>query len=389
MSLMGGFVLVVFNGLVFAVLARVAAVADLRKALREKGPIAEGDGTSYSRLTGLIGAAMVTALYWAVGNLALYKAFTGAPDVDASIRAFVPLFLIGSALFLPYAFNQIKSAFGVVGMGAAALKAAAESGAGGGLGLGPPALPLAAPLTVLVCNVSTSVGDADFARAVAAIGVQVTQHFGPVWGVGATLVPARLALNGLKANVDGVAHAVIYVGDAAEDPTLGVSGAYGYHSLTHGALPYAFVYLDVCAKAKEPWTVTLSHEVMELLADPNTLTTVSGPAPAGAPGATVRYDLEVCDPTQGDHYEIDGVVVSNFVTKAYFGLSPAAGATNHLGLPLAPFGVRPLGYIQYEDLLGAHQVNGANVDKARLAARAMLAGYRRNARRGAALTRHV
>jgi hypothetical protein len=308
--------------------------------------------------------------------------------VEGAIRAFVPLFLIGSALFLPYAFNQIKTAFGVVGMGAAALKAAG-GGAAPGLGLGPPAVPFAAPLTILVVNVSTSIGDAEFARAVAAVGVQVSQHFAPAWGQAATLVPARLALNGLKANVDGVAHAVIYVGDASSDPTVGVAGAYGYHSLTHGALPYAFVYLDVCAKAKEPWSCTLSHEVLELLADPNTLTTVSGPAPNGPPGQTVRYDLEVCDPTQGDHYEIDGIAVSNFVTKAYFGLSPAAAATNHLGLPLAPFGVRPLGYIQYEDLLGAHQVNGPQVDKARIAARAMLAGYRRNARRTAAFKSHV
>ncbi|MBW8815144.1 MAG: hypothetical protein JF588_17125 [Caulobacterales bacterium] len=387
---MAVFVLIGFNVMVFGVLARLAMVADLRKALREKGPIAEGDSTSYSRLTGLAGAAMVTALYWAVGNLALSKAFAEpAAAVKDVIQPFVPLFLIGSALFLPYAFNQIKSAFGVVGMGAAALKAAGEAGTAAGLGLGPPAVPLAAPLTILVVNVSTSIGDAEFAAAVAAVGVQVAQHFGPAWGAAATLVPARQALNGLKVNVDGVVHAVIYVGEASSDPTTGVAGAYGYHSLTHGALPYAFVYLDVCAKAKEPWSVTLSHEVLELLADPNTLTTVSGPAPNGAPGQTVRYDLEVCDPTQGDHYEIDGVPVSNFVTKAYFGLTPAAQATNHLGLPLAPFGVRPLGYIQYEDLLGAQQVNGPRVDRARIAARTMLAGYRRNARRTTAFRNHV
>jgi len=58
------------------------------------------------------------------------------------------------------------------------------------------------------------------------------------------------------------------------------------------------------------------------------------------------------------------------------------GGGNHLNLALNPFGVRPRGYVGYEDSAGAHTINGPAVDARRLAARAILAGHRRNARRG-------
>ena len=91
---------------------------------------------------------------------------------------------------------------------------------------------------------------------------------------------------------------------------------------------------------------------------------------------------------QGDQYEISGVAVSNFVTRAYFGLSFAETRTNYLQQPLAPFAVRPGGYIQYEDLLGVRQVNGPKVGQARIASRKILSSYRRNARRAAAFPKH-
>ena len=372
----GVLLLLSFNIPIIAVLAGIARVANLRDVISDKGPVGEGDTTSYSRLTGLAGAVIVTALFWSVCNIALYRSLVHSAEVGSLIRDFWPLFLLGSALFLPYAFNQIKGAFTMAGAGAAAIKAASEAG------------PVAGPdaLTLMIVNVSANIDDATFNKAVAAIEVQVNQHFQPAWGVGAKLVTSRLALNGLKVNVHGVAHAIVYIGETSSDPTAGVSGAFGYHSTTHGQLPYAFVYLDICSKAKEPWTCTLSHEVLELLADPNAQVTVNGPAPVTADpalGTTVAYGLEVCDPTQGDHYQINGVEVSNFVTKAYFGLTAGETKTNHMDLPLAPFGVRPGGYIQYQDLLGIRQVDGPKVNTARIAARKILGDYRRNARRGA------
>ena len=183
---------------------------------------------------------------------------------------------------------------------------------------------------------------------------------------------------------------MIYVGDASNDPTLGMNGVFGYHARNAGALPYAFVYLDVCAQFGEPWSCTLSHEVLEMLADPTTARRrPAPPRPAAAPGQTVEYELEVCDPTQGDTYLVGEIAVANFVTKAWFGLPGGSSATNFLDLPLSPFGVRPKGYFQYEDAAGAHVSNGAAVDTRRLAARAMLDRHRRTARRRAGIAHRL
>lgn len=381
------FVLLLFNIPVIVLLGRLPFIANFQEAIQEKGPIGgTSDVTSYSRITGLVGAVIVTAFYWAVGNVALYKAFTQISDIRLIVNSVAPLFMVGSALFLPYAFNQIKSAFGA---GAAAVNAAAGA-AGPSVGAVAPT-PVSGAMTLTVANLSTAVDDSTFAAGVAAIGVQVNRDFQPLWGTGATLTASRMALSGPQANVDGAADAIIYVGDSSSDPTTGVSGAYGYHSLNYGELPYAFIYLDVCAQYGEAWTSTLSHEVLEMLVDPTTVLTVNGPAPpgVGTPGQTVRYDLEVCDPTQGDGYKVNNVTVSNFVTKAYFGMAGATAATNFLSLALAPFGVRPGGYLQYEDSAGTHQINGSKVDAHRKAARAVLAGYRRNGRREAGFRKHV
>jgi len=231
-NVMPWLVLAVFNIPVVAVLARLPFVADLRQALREKGPIGgSADTTSYSRVTGLVGAVIVTAFYWAVGNIALYKAFTAIGDIRPIIEAAAPLFLVGSALFLPYAFNQIKSAFGASGAAAAAVAAINAPP------VAPGPSPTAAPLKLVIANLSSGIDDPTFAAAVAAIGTQVSRDFQPAWGIAATVRAARLALGGAQANINGAADAIVYVGDTSSDPTTGVSGAYGYHSRTTATCP--------------------------------------------------------------------------------------------------------------------------------------------------------
>jgi hypothetical protein len=233
-------------------------------------------------------------------------------------------------------------------------------------------------MRVTIANISKSISAADFRAAVAAIRRQVDDDFGPEWSVTATLRGTAVSLtNG--APIQGQHDAILYLGDSSQDPTTGVTGALGYHSENHADIPYGFVYLDICAEYGESWTTTLSHEVLELLADPTAMLTVSGPAPRGRGSA--YYDLEVCDPTQGDSYKIEGVAVSNFVGRRYFNLSGGSGQTNFLELTLAPLGVRPRGYFQYEDKMGAHQIQGAEVTDQQRAARVLMKQGRRNARR--------
>ncbi|HKV40173.1 MAG TPA: hypothetical protein VJX67_13250 [Blastocatellia bacterium] len=199
-------------------------------------------------------------------------------------------------------------------------------------------------------------------------------------GITATLGGVAVSLDGRNAPIEGDHDAIIYLGDSSQDPTTGVQGALGYHFANHAGIPYGFVYLDICEKYGEAWTCTLSHEVLELLADPNAAMTVAGPAPDGSQ-QSVYYDLEVCDPTQGDNYQIDTVVVSNFVGRAYFGLTGGGGGSNYLALGLDAFGVRPGGYFQYEDGSGAHQVFGERVTELQKAAKKLMKNGRRNERR--------
>src|ERR1700690_4093609 len=143
-------------------------------------------------------------------------------------------------------------------------------------------------MDLTIANVSTKIQAADFQAAIAAISRQVTEHFQPEWGTTANLTGSAVTLKH-KVPIQGHHDAIIYLGDSSQDPTTGVSGALGYHSDNYAKIPYGFVYLDICAEYGENWTTTLSHEVLELLGDPDVAMTVTGPAPKGAPGS-VYYD---------------------------------------------------------------------------------------------------
>lgn len=242
-------------------------------------------------------------------------------------------------------------------------------------------------MDVIIVNLSDRIDDDKMAKAVAAINKQVNLHFQPEWGVGGRIHATRLSLqNGQQAPINIPTDATVYFGDMTQDPATGISIKGGYHDTNYKHTPYGFVFLDVCEKYNEDWTCTLSHEVLEMLADPRASMTVSGPAPgAGPDGPFVNYSLEVCDPTQSDSYLVDEVSVCNFVMKSYFAIPGGASQTNYLKLDLKPFGVRPLGYINYSDGSNTHTINGNRVDGARLAAREMMGEVRRNARRAARL----
>ena len=238
-------------------------------------------------------------------------------------------------------------------------------------------------MRLTVVNASNLIQPADFHVVLAAVARQVKEDFTPEWNIPASVRGATAKIGKKQAPIEGNHDAIIYVGDSSQDPTTGVSGAYGYHFTNHRDIPYGFVYLDICEKNGDEWSSTLSHEVLELLADPSVILTVTGPHPKRKRGYA-HFDLEICDPTQGDTYQVDSVHVSNFVTRKYFGMTGGSDSTNFMKLPLKPFGVRPGGYFQYEDAHGAHEIDGKKAAariKIRRAARAMMLGHRRNTRR--------
>lgn len=68
--------------------------------------------TSYSRVAGLIGLLVLAMFTWALGNVILHYAFAEPSTIETILSKTTNFFLGGSALFAPYAFNQLSAAFG-------------------------------------------------------------------------------------------------------------------------------------------------------------------------------------------------------------------------------------------------------------------------------------
>ncbi len=126
--------LAIYNLAILKLLTFTLSKIEFRDALSEKDPAvvaaarsapravavdgvpapAPTDPTSYSRVSGLIGSVVMAAFFWAIGNVILYKAFSadGIAEISTLLTSLGTYFLAGSSLFVPYAFNQLKSAFG-------------------------------------------------------------------------------------------------------------------------------------------------------------------------------------------------------------------------------------------------------------------------------------
>jgi hypothetical protein len=141
---------------------------------------------------------------------------------------------------------------------------------------------------------------------VAAVQAQLKQ-FCLAWGL--TSVKLRLAKPGEK--VATSSRRIVFLNDA-DSP-----GALGYHSDDDGTAPIGKVFVRTILENNESISVTFSHEVLEMVADPF--------ANWWAQYGDSLYALEVCDPVEGDLYLINGVQVSNFVLPAYFDATPESG----------------------------------------------------------------
>ena len=158
--------------------------------------------------------------------------------------------------------------------------------------------------------------------------------FAPIWTVAATVVanpnpPAGTWKIQLQQGID-------------------VPGAAGYHS---DKLHQPYAEVDLTAG---DWTVTASHELLEMLGDPwgNRLH-----AAAALPGWSdakqsprVRYLLELADPCERFNYPVGGVALSDFLLPAFYRSSPGpVAAYSHTGSLTSPLEVADGGYITFID----------------------------------------
>jgi hypothetical protein len=235
---------------------------------------------------------------------------------------------------------------------------------------------------ISVVNLSAE-PDHEVQRVLRALNLQLQGDFSPYWHR-----PARLRLEGPGGRKPALedpssmrGHGVIYLWNRAE----GEPDAVGYHERNHRGVPYGMVFLDIARELGEPWSVTLSHEALELAMDPEVNLLVQGPHPEDR-SRLVYHWYEVCDAVQAQTYQIDGVAVSNFVLPLYFTEGEEKGARNDfLGAGVGSFGVAAGGYIGFFDPeTGRHENYVPKGDAT--AARRMRARYR--ARWGRRALRH-
>jgi hypothetical protein len=191
--------------------------------------------------------------------------------------------------------------------------------------------------------------DEDLQHAIRAINRQIAEDFEPYWSMGATLRLEGHKGGGPQSVSDMRGDAILYVSKQAD-----VADALGYHERNNHGIPYGFVFLDVAAEVEEDWRVTLSHEALEMIADPEVNLLVQGPHPED-PERQVFHWYEVCDAVQAETYMVDGVPVSNFVLPLYFTSEAEPGGRNdflgrrYKNRSLQSFGVNPGGYIGFYD----------------------------------------
>jgi hypothetical protein len=193
---------------------------------------------------------------------------------------------------------------------------------------------------VIVKNLSTVVGDADVRAALPAFQTQVSRDFCTSgWGIDANLTFLP------KGKTTPAGAWLLAIFDDADQ-----AGALGYHDLTKAGQPLGKVFARTTINDHGLWTVTFTHELLEMLADPNINLC------AFDEQARRLYAYEVCDAVEGDAlgYDINGVTVSDFVLPGWF--EPMHVGKNERfafkSKVSRPFQLLPGGYIGYYDLDG-------------------------------------
>lgn len=190
------------------------------------------------------------------------------------------------------------------------------------------------PLYAALVSETDRVGRAELDRVAAALQKQVTRDFGPLWNISAT-VSAFASLKDVP-----LGYWRIIVREKNFGPV------FGFHHDAYGR-PWALVCYH------NSWSLTASHECLEMLADPSGNRLVAGPSKRG--NGMVEYLVEVCDACQLAAYYIDGILVSDFLTPEFFSPTVVSGGRyTYLGSIRHPWDVSPGGYLSWVDPATEH-----------------------------------
>ncbi len=162
-------------------------------------------------------------------------------------------------------------------------------------------------INVAIINSSTVVTDAQVNTLTNDLQVQISDNFSPYWGVDAKL---KFFPKGSTLPHDMYWLVIMDTSD--------VQGALGYHDLTAFGLPIGKIFAKDDLTNGYHWTVTASHELIEMLADPWLVLSTLTPGSSNTSANVVAWEL--CDACEADGYgyAINGSLVSDFVLPSWF-----------------------------------------------------------------------
>lgn len=228
-------------------------------------------------------------------------------------------------------------------------------------------------INISFINASTVVTDAVAQTLMEALQEQVTRDFSPVWGV-----DAKLLFVGREGNAKPKAQTWwLSLLDNSDQ-----AGALGYHDMTNAGYPLGKAFVKTCEQYGVSWSVDASHELMEMLVDPDINLICMDDS------GQRLYAYEVGDPVQDDAcgYIINNTLVSDFVLPAFFEPSRPALSTQfsfktHVTSPLT---LAKGGYMSYMDIAstqGWQQITDRAVEPGRTTQYRPVVGSRREKRR--------
>jgi hypothetical protein len=178
----------------------------------------------------------------------------------------------------------------------------------------------------------------------------VKRDFTPIWGVEAAIFYTP------STATPSADHWVLALLDDADQ-----AGALGYHDVSPTGQPLGKAFVRTTLAAGDTFSVTVSHELLEMLVDPEINLSAEFDDATGAPSKFYAY--EICDACEDDPlgYEIEipagwvgagqKILVSDFVTPAWFEPEAVSSATfdfqKHIS---ASFQILKNGYIGVLDL---------------------------------------
>lgn len=224
-------------------------------------------------------------------------------------------------------------------------------------------------IDILVKNLSTAVTDEQIKEALPDFQTQVSRDFAPSWGTDAKLT----FIDQQQQVLDG--QWLIGVFDTSDQ-----AGALGYHDVTSFGAPLGKVFAKTTIQYGGLWTVTFSHELLEMLGDPDINLCALDDT------SNRIYAYEACDAVEADElgYKIGSTQVSDFVLPSWFEPGATTKAPRSFcGHVKDAFELAPGGYISYLDFrssAGWQQESARTSPHASYAERAHV-GSRRERRR--------